>query len=49
MGKFGPENSIDFKREGFELLNSVEKPDFDGFLWKLEAFEYYQFLLREKS
>ena len=48
-GNFGPEVSIDFNRRGFELLNSVEKPDFHGFLWKLEAFENCQFLVRKKS
>ena len=31
-------------RGGFELPNRVEKPDFDGFLQKLEAFENDLFL-----
>ena len=47
--KFAPDFLIVPNNRRFGLHNSVEKPDFDGFVQKLEAFENYQFLVRKKS
>ena len=45
--KFAPEILIDPNSRRSGLHDSVEKPDFYGFLQKLEAFENYQYLVRK--
>ena len=47
--KFAPEILIDPNSRMSGLHDSVEKPDFYGFLQKLEAFENYQYLVRKNS
>ena len=49
MGEFGPDFLLISNRGRVELLNRVEKPDLNGFVRKLKAFENYQFLVRKKS
>ena len=47
--KFAPEVLIDPSSRRSGLHDSVEKPDFYGFLQKLEVFENYQYLVRKNS
>ena len=47
--KFAPGSSIDTNRGGFGLPFGVKKPDFDGFLHKLQVLENGQYLSTKKS
>ena len=47
--KFAPGFSIDTNRGGFGLPFGVKKPDFDGFIHKLQVLENGQYLATKKS
>ena len=49
LGNFGPGFSIDFNRGGFDLPFGVKKPDLDGFVQNLQAFENDLTLARNSS
>ena len=49
LGNFGPGFSINSNRGGFDLPFGVKKPDLDGFVQNLQAFENDLTLARNNS